>query len=220
MIPMQPDTTAGGTRRTTFDTGSVHDSSAGHGRSHCDHRTDEEEKHVAVHCTVLAAADDQKRNELCRKPYVENNAPLLISYHTSMNISTYQIPYRLPIRYRSKHILILDFYIMRRIGMGNSLLGQQLGLRIRELRLERGWSQKMLADRLHINKSVISFYELGSRFPTYDVLLSIADVFHVTTDYLIKGGKTRQMDLSLLTVEEYNAVAAIVDALQKSHSGE
>jgi len=104
--------------------------------------------------------------------------------------------------------------------MGNSLLGQQIGLRIRELRLERGWSQKTLADRLHINKSVVSYYELGDRFPTYDVLLSIADVFHVTTDFLIKGGKTRQMDLSFLTVEEYNAVAAIVDALQKSHSGE
>lgn len=72
MIPMQPDTTAGGTRRTTFDTGSVHDSSTGHGRSHCDHRTDEEEKYVAVHRTVLAAADNQKRNELCHDHVKEN----------------------------------------------------------------------------------------------------------------------------------------------------
>ena len=101
--------------------------------------------------------------------------------------------------------------------MGNSLLGQQIGLRIRELRLERGWSQKTLADRLHINKSVVSYYELGDRFPTYDVLLSIADVFHVTTDFLIKGGKTRQMDLSSLSVDEFNAVASIVDALMKRH---
>ena len=101
--------------------------------------------------------------------------------------------------------------------MGNSLLGQQVGLRIRELRTERGWSQKALADRLQINKSVISYYELGERYPTYDVLLSLADIFHVTTDFLLKGGKPRQMDLTCLTQEEYNAVAAIVDALKKNN---
>lgn len=101
--------------------------------------------------------------------------------------------------------------------MGNSQLGQQMGLRIRELRLERGWSQKALADRLHINKSVVSYYELGERYPTYDVLLRIAGVFHVSTDFLIKGGKMRQMDLSTLTIDEYNAVASIVDALTKKH---
>ena len=59
--------------------------------------------------------------------------------------------------------------------MGNSQLGQQMGLRIRELRLEHGWSQKALADRLHLNNSVISYYELGERYPTYDVLLRIAE---------------------------------------------
>lgn len=101
--------------------------------------------------------------------------------------------------------------------MGNSALGQQIGLRIRELRTERNWSQKMLADRLHINKSVISYYELGARFPTYDVLLNMADVFHVTTDYLLKGGQGKLMDVSGLTNEQYNAVASIVDALQKKN---
>lgn len=104
--------------------------------------------------------------------------------------------------------------------MGNSQLGQQIGLRIRELRLQRGWSQKALADRLHVNKSVISYYELGERYPTYDVLLNMCDIFHVTTDYLIRGKQNPQMDISGLSNDEYNAVAAIVEALQKSHSGE
>ena len=101
--------------------------------------------------------------------------------------------------------------------MANSALGQQLGLRIRELRLQRGWSQKALAERLHINKSVVSYYELGERYPTYDVLLSLADVFHVTTDYLLKGGQDRQMNIANLTEDEYNAVASIVEALQNKN---
>lgn len=102
--------------------------------------------------------------------------------------------------------------------MGNSSLGQQLGLRIRALRTERQWSQKVLAEKLHINKSVISYYELGERYPTYDVLMDIANLFHVTTDYLLKGGADRSMNISGLTTEEYNAVASIVEALQKKHS--
>ena len=100
--------------------------------------------------------------------------------------------------------------------MGNSVLGQQIGLRIRELRNERHWSQKMLADKLHINKSVISYYELGERYPSYDVLINLASVFHVSIDYLIKGGQERQMDVSDLSNEEYNAVAAIVEILKNS----
>lgn len=100
--------------------------------------------------------------------------------------------------------------------MANSALGQQLGLRIRELRLQRGWSQKALAERLHINKSVVSYYELGERYPTYDVLLSLSDVFHVSTDYLLKGGHDRQMNITNLTEDEYNAVSSIVEALQNN----
>ena len=100
--------------------------------------------------------------------------------------------------------------------MGNSILGQQIGLRIRELRTERQWSQKALADKLHINKSVISYYELGERYPSYDVLINMSAVFHVTIDFLIKGGQERQMDVSGLSNEEYNAVATIVEIMKKS----
>ena len=102
--------------------------------------------------------------------------------------------------------------------MGNSSLGQQLGIRIRALRSERQWSQKTLAEKLRINKSVISYYELGERFPTYDVLLDLAEVFHVSTDYLLKGGPDRVMNVSGLTDDEYRAVAVIVEALQNKHS--
>lgn len=102
--------------------------------------------------------------------------------------------------------------------MGNSSLGQQLGLRIRALRTERQWSQKALAEKLHINKSVVSYYELGERYPTYDVLLDIASIFHVTTDYLLKGGTDRSMNISSLSADEYNAVASIVEALQNKHA--
>lgn len=99
--------------------------------------------------------------------------------------------------------------------MGNSILGQQVGLRIRALRTARNWSQKNLAEKIHVNKSVISYYELGERFPTYDVLLNLASTFHVTTDYLLKGEQGQTINASGLSDEEYSSIATIVDALKR-----
>ena len=104
--------------------------------------------------------------------------------------------------------------------MGNSALAQEIGLRIRALRKDRKWSQRLLADKLHINKSVISYYELGERFPSYDVLLNIADIFHVTTDYLLKGDQERQLTITGLTEAEYSAISVIVDSLQHKNKDE
>ena len=101
--------------------------------------------------------------------------------------------------------------------MGNSALAQEIGLRIRNLRKERKLSQRALADKLHINKSVISYYELGERFPSYDVLLNIADIFHVTTDYLLKGDQEMQLTITGLTEAEYSAISVIVDGLQNKN---
>ena len=104
--------------------------------------------------------------------------------------------------------------------MGNSALAQEIGFRIRALRKDRKWSQRLLADKLHINKSVISYYELGERFPSYDVLLNIADIFHVTTDYLLKGDQERQLTITGLTEAEYSAISVIVDGLQHKNKDE
>lgn len=65
----------------------------------------------------------------------------------------------------------------------NYALAAAIGTRIRELRLQHGWSQAELGRRVGVNKSVISFYELGTRFPTYENLLRICDVFNISADF-------------------------------------
>jgi HTH-type transcriptional regulator, competence development regulator len=61
----------------------------------------------------------------------------------------------------------------------------QVGDRIRELREERDWSQREFAKRVGINYSVINRIELGKRNVEDHELAKIADVFGVTTDYLL-----------------------------------
>ena len=79
-------------------------------------------------------------------------------------------------------------------------------------------TQQQLADRLGVAKSVVSYYETGDRFPSYDVLIKIARTFHVTTDYLLGMERTHMLNLSGLTEEDIAVVETVADALRKKQS--
>lgn len=60
-----------------------------------------------------------------------------------------------------------------------------LGARIRELRLEKELLQRELSNKIHIASNTLSQFEVGKAKPSYEVLISLADFFQVSTDYLL-----------------------------------
>ena len=60
-----------------------------------------------------------------------------------------------------------------------------LGARIKELRKEFGLSQVELATRMEVTKQTISNWENENIQPSIDMLVDLANVFNVTTDYLL-----------------------------------
>lgn len=54
-----------------------------------------------------------------------------------------------------------------------------------ELRKDKKLSQKELASIFHLASSTISSYEMGIHSPNAELLVSFADYFDVTTDYLL-----------------------------------
>ena len=62
-----------------------------------------------------------------------------------------------------------------------------LGQRINELRQARGWSQVELAKRLNISKQTVSNWETGKTQPDIETLTQLAQLFGVSTEYLIYG---------------------------------
>ena len=60
-----------------------------------------------------------------------------------------------------------------------------LGSRIKELRKEFGLSQVELAIRMEVTKQTISNWENENIQPSIDMLVDLANVFNVTTDYLL-----------------------------------
>lgn len=56
---------------------------------------------------------------------------------------------------------------------------------IRFARIESGLSQKEVAITLHVSAPSVSDWESGKKNPTSDNLSKLADLFGVTTDYLL-----------------------------------
>ena len=61
-----------------------------------------------------------------------------------------------------------------------------IGNRIAELRRQNGMSQEELVDRLGISRQSVSKWESGQSQPEIEKLLQLSELFHVSTDYLLK----------------------------------
>lgn len=92
--------------------------------------------------------------------------------------------------------------------------GNHIGNHIRTLRLARSMTQKDFSDRINVAKSTVSAYESGARLPSYDVLVKIADLFHVTTDHLLGRSSGCMIDVSGLTARQRNAIQDVVTTYQ------
>ena len=68
-----------------------------------------------------------------------------------------------------------------------SLMERELDkMRLKDIRTERGISQLKLAVDLNMNQNSISRYENGVREADYNTLITFADYFHVSLDYLLE----------------------------------
>ena len=60
-----------------------------------------------------------------------------------------------------------------------------LGSRLKELREEKGLTQKQLAEQLGLNSVTYLRYEKSQREPALSVVADIAEYFNVSVDYLL-----------------------------------
>ncbi|PWL71311.1 MAG: XRE family transcriptional regulator [Clostridiales bacterium] len=85
---------------------------------------------------------------------------------------------------------------------------------MKRLRKRTGLTQAQLAQQLGLTKPVVSAYENSIRLPSYDKLMQIASIFHVSTDYLLGMKHGQSVDLSGLTADEQDRVLHMVHLLR------
>jgi len=63
---------------------------------------------------------------------------------------------------------------------------------IRNLRIDRGLTQKQIAEYLHIKQNTYSQYEIGVLNYPLDTVIRLADFYGVSVDYLL--GRTEEKE--------------------------
>lgn len=92
-------------------------------------------------------------------------------------------------------------------------------MNLKEIRAKRNLTQQQVADHIGCSAVVYSRYEKGTRQPSIETLLRLADLFGVTVDYLLGRQNVEDSTLSKFEVDLVNAARnaddrACEDALQ------
>lgn len=89
---------------------------------------------------------------------------------------------------------------------------KSLGERIREYRTSIKMTQTDFAIRLGITGASVSAYENGTRLPSYEVLIKIANVLGVSTDELLgrKEPTKITVDITNLSPRERNVIQELI----------
>ena len=89
---------------------------------------------------------------------------------------------------------------------------------IRRLRMARGITQVELAHRPGVSKQNVSNWESNNIQPSIELLEKTADLFGVTTDYLLGREPLRVLDVSGLTAQQIAHLQVLVEDLRQGRS--
>ncbi len=67
----------------------------------------------------------------------------------------------------------------------NCVYMNKFAIRLKEVRIEKSYSQSKLAERLNVDQRTISNWEKAVREPDFDMLIKITQLFDVSADYLL-----------------------------------
>ncbi len=89
------------------------------------------------------------------------------------------------------------------------------GDKLKRLRMAKKLTQTELAERLRLTNSVISAYEMGAKYPSFETLIKIAALFGVTTDFLLGVDERQRLDVTGLSETNVTLVMNFIDALRE-----
>ena len=81
---------------------------------------------------------------------------------------------------------------------------------IKKLRISQGMSQVEFASLVGVTKQCVSNWENDNVLPSIEMLVKIADIFNVTTDYLLGRESTVRIDVSGLTNDQIGHISLII----------
>lgn len=109
--------------------------------------------------------------------------------------------------------------------MQDTELRKAFGARVKQLRKQRHWTQKELANRLDIRYQLLNKYEGGQHIPPAETLIRLAEALQTSVDYLLTGNPIedspladsrlfrRFKELEAFDAEDQATVINVIDAI-------
>ncbi len=82
--------------------------------------------------------------------------------------------------------------------------------RIKYLREKNNLTQSELARKLNVTRSSVNAWEMGVSVPSTALIVDVAKLFHVSSDYLLGIKESSTLDISLLSDKETMIVYELV----------
>lgn len=92
---------------------------------------------------------------------------------------------------------------------------QDLGNKLKNLRLNKNLTQVDVAKRIDVSKSRISSYELNVNEPSLDILIKLASLYNVSLDSLLELDKRSYLDVTDLTPKQISILQSIIDSYRE-----
>ena len=77
----------------------------------------------------------------------------------------------------------------------NLSIRKALGQRVKQLRKDKGWTQKELANKIETSYAQLNKYENGLNRPPLNRLILLAEVLNTSINYLIGGRKDEKVTI-------------------------
>lgn len=92
-----------------------------------------------------------------------------------------------------------------------------IGDRIKQLRLDAKMTQPELAKKLDVTRSAVATYENNSRQPSFQILIRLAHIFNVSTDYLLLGNDNNLLDVEGLSGEQRAIIVSLIKNFRETN---
>lgn len=109
--------------------------------------------------------------------------------------------------------------------MQDSSIRKAFGERVKQLRKEKGWTQKELGNKIGVTYAQLNKYEGGTNAPPLDKLQALASALETSIDYLVTGDMTegvpihntrliqRFQELESFNPDDQETVIKLIDAM-------
>ena len=86
--------------------------------------------------------------------------------------------------------------------------------RVKYLREQKGMTQADLAKQLGITRSSVNAWEMGISVPSTQYIVEIANLFKVSTDYILGVDSSASINIAGLTEKDIQIVHSLIDHLK------